>query len=745
MAGARIVAGGWGFRYPGRAARALTGVTFTIEPGQLVVLMGASGSGKSTLLGGLAGTLPEGESEGRLAVEPAVRIGLVQQEPEGNIVMETVGDDVAFPLENAAVPADRIWPRVRAVLRHVGLGVPLERPTGQLSGGQQQLLALAAAAVTAPGLLLLDEPTANLDPTAAARVVDAVAALRAEVGCTVVVVEHRVEPWLAGADRVLLVADGTVVPFTPPQLRAHLARRPDIAVRVWLDHEHLPAAHPVRPPGAVLVEATGVAVAGRLDATDLTCAAGEVVALTGPPGSGKTTLLMCLAGLMRPSAGTVRVVGGPDGPPWQWPAAQVARTLGVVFQNPEHQFVTGRVVDELQHGLERAHVPHEVAQGRAGAMLARLRLDHLAGANPFTLSGGEQRRLGVASSLVLEPAILVLDEPTFGQDPATWAQLVAIIAAHRDAGGAVVMATHDPALVAALGAREVRMGAAPAPAAPAAPAPAAAPVAAPGGRAAARAAGAVLGSGAGLRALAGSTTFTGARTGLRRLDPLVLVGTAALLSGAALLSASVGLTLVLAGLSLVAALVGGLGGRRLGLLLLPVGVAAISVAVSNALLGEQGISDPDSWAGAALPASRVLAVALPGLVAAVALDPTALADALTARLRVPARPAYSALAGLRLLPLLAEEWLTLGRASRARGVAGTGPLGRAGQFLSMTFRLLVSALRRGGRLALAMDARGLRPGQPRTVARPLLGSRWDLLGLALGALALAAASATHGW
>ena len=230
---------------------------------------------------------------------------------------------------------------------------------------------------------------------------------------------------------------------------------------------------------------------------------------------------------------------------------------------------------------------------------------------------------------------------------------------------------------------------------------------------------------------------------LRRLDPLALLGAAMLLSTAALVSASVGLNLVLALGALVAALLGGLPRRRVALLAAPALLAAASVAFSNALLSAGGVADRSSWAAAALPASRVLAVALPGLVAAVAMDPTGLADALVARLRVPARPAYAALAGLRLLPLLADEWAVLGRASRARGLGGSGIRARARQFSSMTFRLLVAALRRGGRLAVALDSRGLRPDGPRTIARPVRWSWPDTVALVGAAAALAASLSTR--
>lgn len=819
VAAARIEARNWTYRYPGRASPALADVSLDLGAGELVVLMGASGSGKSTLLGALAGTLPEGERTGSLQVQTGdpgsapgagpggVPIGLVQQEPEGNVVMELVGDDVAFPLESAAVPVGEIWPRVVDALEAVGLEVPLDRSTAQLSGGQAQLLAVAAAAVARPALLLLDEPTANLDPTAAADVLSAVLAVRAATGCTVVVVEHRVEPWLARADRVLLVHGGAVTAMAPDVLTAELDARPDVARRVWLDHAHLPKRPPTTPRGVRVLDAHEVAVSGRLAPMGLAAHAGEVVALTGPPGSGKSTLLACLAGLLEPTHGSVDVRAPAPGrsgtDPWQWPARDVAATFGVVFQNPEHQFVTNRVIDELAHGLVGASVPGAEAAQRADRMLARLHLAPMAQADPFTLSGGEQRRLSVGTALVLDPGILLLDEPTFGQDPTTWAEMVDVIADHRDAGGTVVLATHDPDLVTALGAREVRLvplGAAltslpgasalptaanlPLPPHPSAPPTAAAlPLPEPppqpdaihvsdqvrrvpqpdaihvsdasaasnvdgianprlelgsdrgrGGKGSRGIGGAAIG-----RAPRVALPTPGRATRFGRLDPLALLGTALLLSVAALASMSATLNVGLALLAAGAALAGGLPPRRVGMLAIPALVATLSVGFSNALLSPAGPTSAEAWQAAALPASRVLAVALPGLVAAVALDPTALADALVARLRVPARAAYSVLAALRLLPLLADEWGTLARASRARGLGGSGPRAKARQFVSITFRLLVAALRRGGRLAIALDARGLRPGAPRTIARPLRWGAPDVLMLLGGLAALAVA------
>ncbi len=684
--GARIAAHRWGFGYPGRSVAALSEVSFTIGGGDLVVLMGASGSGKSTLLAALAGTLPEGGDSGSLVVEhpgtpgSAVRIGLVQQEPEGNIVMERVGDDVAFPLENAAFPAPQIWPEVVRALAQVGLSVSLDRDTSRLSGGQQQLLAVAAASVAGPHLLLLDEPTANLDPAGAAAVLAAVEEIRMSHGCTVVVVEHRVEAWLERADRVLLVEDGSVLQLEPADLRGHLAARPDSGARVWVDHASLPSRAPRVPPGRLVMSAQAVGVTGRLPPTDLEVRAQDIVAVTGPPGSGKSTLLACLAGLLEPSAGSVRVPAVVDGgrterleqaewpertersehpehpegtgsparserqervgraewsertDPWRWPSAEIARTFGVVFQNPEHQFVTGRVADEVHHGLVGAGVEEPEASQRTAAMLDRLHLDHLAAADPFTLSGGEQRRLSVGTALALDPGILLLDEPTFGQDPATWAELVGIIADHRDAGGAVVMATHDPDLVHALGAREVHLAALH-------PRGTWVRVAAlsartfqdlgRGGRKRGRRQVRVRRGQARMR----TVHVTGrrvrrrqARAGRRgrarhRTSGLGAPTTCPLRSdcGASIrwrcwvrrscsasprsLSTSVALNLLLALAAVLAALVGGLPIRRVALLAAPALLAAASVAFSNALLSASGLLSPSSWAAAALPAS----------------------------------------------------------------------------------------------------------------------------------------------
>jgi energy-coupling factor transport system ATP-binding protein len=428
---------GWGWRHPGRTAWAVRGLDLEIRRGESVLLAGPSGSGKSTALLGIAGLLDRstgGESVGALRV--LGRVGIVFQDPETQLVMARASDDVAFGLENRCVPTAEIWPRVHAALADVGFPYPDDHPTTALSGGEKQRLAFAGVVALDPDVLLLDEPTANLDADGARLVRDLIARCRA-ARRTIVLVDHDTYAALPLVDRVV-------------ELAAHRAAAPAA-----------PTGHPA--PGAVLVSARdatfrypgGDGVA--LDGVDLDIRAGEAVALTGPNGSGKSTLALLLAGLLRPVRGTV--VDARGDPLARLPAAQLVRRVGTVFQDPEHQFVRGRVDDELALGPLRSGATPAAARARAAELLGRLRLAPLAAANPFTLSGGEKRRLSVATALATDPPLLVFDEPTFGQDRVTYAELVTQLRAARDAGRGIVFASHDRALIAALADREIRLAA----------------------------------------------------------------------------------------------------------------------------------------------------------------------------------------------------------------------------------------------------------------------------------------------
>ena len=441
-----------------------------VDPGERVLLLGASGSGKSTLVAALAGVLgaDEGEQAGELLLDGGApreqlgHAGLVLQDPDSQIVLGRVGDDVAFGCENLGVPRAEIWQRVNEALDSVGLDVPLDRPTSALSGGQKQRLALAGVLAMRPGLVLLDEPTANLDPGGVAEVRAAVAGMLERSTATLIVIEHRVDVWRDLVDRVIILdpnggilADGPVGPVLE-------ARGRELAdAGVWV-----PGFVPTAPErrdrddssDALLRTADlrvgrtkGIAVAAI---PDLALTEGRLTAITGPNGSGKSTLALTIGGLLRPVGGTVfadpGLAGALAAEPWRWKSRQLVTRIGSVFQDPEHQFLGATVREELEIGPRVVRTPPAELAATVDQLLERLRLDHLARANPFTLSGGEKRRLSVGTALAAGASVLVLDEPTFGQDSRTWSELVALIAERLDAGTAVAAVSHDSAFVAAL-------------------------------------------------------------------------------------------------------------------------------------------------------------------------------------------------------------------------------------------------------------------------------------------------------
>ncbi|MEU3016366.1 MULTISPECIES: ABC transporter ATP-binding protein [unclassified Nocardiopsis] len=488
--GARVELSGWGWRHSGRGTHALRGVDLIIEPGERVLLLGASGAGKSTLLHSLAGLTGEdgaisGEREGSLLVDgvPADRgrggTGLVSQDPETQLVMARAGDDVAFGLENLGVERDLIWPRVERALGEVGFPYGLRHSTGALSGGEKQRLVIAGALAMRPRLLLLDEPTANLDPAGAALVRDLLSRLLAETEATLVLVEHRVADVVDLVDRVVVVEPGGgVIADGAPHLVFAEHGRSLADQGVWIPgNEPVPELTP-GPGGAPLLETVdvaartpfqvGVRAAPRrtvLDHVNVALAAGTATALTGPNGAGKSTLLTMLAGLSRPHRGQVLPRGplaaADRRPLVRWPARRLARHVGTVFQHAEDQFVTATVRDELRFAPLRAGMGEAETDAWVGELMERLRLTRLAEVHPYTLSGGEKRRLSVATALSSGPShapdVLVLDEPTFGQDTRTWTELVELLGVLRAEGRAVAMATHDTLLLRHLTDVEVRV------------------------------------------------------------------------------------------------------------------------------------------------------------------------------------------------------------------------------------------------------------------------------------------------
>ncbi len=437
----------------------------------MLLVVGPSGSGKSTLALAIAGLIPaqipadmtgtlelDGKDVRELGpVGVGERVGLVLQDPSSQLVMERVEDDVAFGLENRTWPMPEMQARVPEVLAAVGLAGMERHRSRRLSGGQQQRLALAGALAPRPGLLVLDEPTANLDPDGTAEFMTTLGDLRGERPATVVLVEHRVDQAWPIADAVLaLDGDGTPIDVGGGAQVLKRSRDRMRAAGIWLPGEKSTVRiEGAAPRGPSLLEAKGVRFGyerGEPVVRDVTlgATAGERIALIGPNGSGKSTLGRLLVGLHRPDHGSIDL-GGAD--PSRLPAQTLARHAGYVFQEPERQFLAQTVDQEVRLGLtddELARV--DDLMGRLGLPLDRFGLR-----SPYRLSGGEQRRLSLACILIRRPELLVLDEPTFGQDRSGYEGLLGILREHLDAGACLLAATHDERFVRDVARRVIEM------------------------------------------------------------------------------------------------------------------------------------------------------------------------------------------------------------------------------------------------------------------------------------------------
>ena len=806
-AGARVRARGWGWRHAGRKNAALSGVDLDIAPGERVLVLGPSGSGKSTLMGGLAGLLggaEEGEATGTLTVDGVApadargRVGLLMQDPEAQVVLARVGDDVAFGMENLGIPREAIWPRVEESLSAVGLDVPLHHSTTELSGGQKQRLALASILAMGPGLLLLDEPTANLDPSGVAEVRAAVEAVVERTGATMVVVEHRVDVWAPLVDRVIVVADGRIAADGPlrevlDQQGEALRERgmwlpgDDVAAEVGPAPEVAPASSEDAPIARVTDLSIGYDKASPVrSGIDLTLERGVSTCIVGANGAGKSTFALTLAGLLPPLAGTVEVEtsDGTRGDPHEWSSKQLLGRMSMVFQEPEYQFLASTVAEELAIGPRAAGMSEEEIAPLVEEHMDALGLAKLARANPMTLSGGEKRRLSVATALISAPELLILDEPTFGQDRGTWLGLVRLLRAALERGVTLVSITHDPAFVAAMGQRVVDLGLVGSRGGGESRGCAESALASPideadSGRASRTSVGSESGDGAdaavtgdatGADAPAGealaddapasAATAGDARTGvptssraprrglLARTNPVarvlaLLVATTPLLITIDPVSAGVALALELALVPL-----SGVSARSFFLKATPLLLAAPLGALSMLLYASPGghvywsfgpaaVSDHSMWLALGI-GLRMCALVVPAIALLDRIDPTDMGDGLAQILHLPARPVLAALAGARMTSLMAADWKALERARRARGV---GDASRIRSFLRGSFSLLVFALRRSGKLATTMEARGFGAAGRRTWARPSRLRAADavllLVAIALPSIALA--------
>jgi energy-coupling factor transport system ATP-binding protein len=473
-----------------RRAPVLTDVSLRIGAGERVLVAGPSGAGKSTLLRALAGlllTADHGIVSGSVMVadrpagsEPG-DVALLLQDPTSAVVAETAGRDVAFGLENRRTPRDQIWPTVERALEAAQFPYGADRPTSALSGGELQRLALAGCLALGPRLLMLDEPTSMLDPDAAEAVRRAIKDAVERHRLTLVVVEHRLEPWLDFVDRLVVLDDGTVVADGPPgHVLTDQGERLATA-GVWVPTIRSPepvrldaaSTSPVRGVDGIVVASERLSVTLRgslidrrasrpaLREVDAALNGGRNVAVTGSSGAGKSTLVAALGGLLRATTGrveaspTLAARSGRD--PWRWTSRELAARLAWAPQAPERGVVSKTVGDEVRASGRAVGAPRAWLDARADALLEQLGLAHLSGASPYHLSGGEQRRLMVAAALAHGPTGVLLDEPTVGQDRNTWAAVVGALASASAAGAAVALATHDRLAVDVLGAETIEL------------------------------------------------------------------------------------------------------------------------------------------------------------------------------------------------------------------------------------------------------------------------------------------------
>jgi energy-coupling factor transporter ATP-binding protein EcfA2 len=502
------------YTYEGETSPVINGVSLRVEPGEFVLILGPSGCGKSTLLNVLNGTIPHtlrGELGGHAVVcgksvpdtkvtNFATEVGMVFQDPEAQIINTRVRDEVCFGLENLCRPADEIMARQAEALAYVGLPDAGDLSIFDMSGGQKQRVSIAAVLAARPRLLVLDEPTANLDPAGMAEVFAVLHRLNREFGTTIIMVEHRVDELADRVTRVIMMDRGEVVFDGKP--RAAFARRREghseeaetIATSAWFPQVSefalelataagiavAPDVMPLNVTEAVAfaegVMARGLVQSTAKPAAPESAAPGEkllsirdltfgytrerpilknvsleletrsIVALLGQNGSGKTTLARALIGINPVERGTV-YLGDRDisdlGP------REISAEIGYVFQNPDHQFVTDQIDEEVAYGLKVRGYAEDFIARRVDEVLDIVDLARYRHRSPFNLSLGERRRLSVATMLVLEPRLLVLDEPTIGQDHERAQHLMRLMDRLRERyATTILMITHDVRLVA---------------------------------------------------------------------------------------------------------------------------------------------------------------------------------------------------------------------------------------------------------------------------------------------------------
>jgi len=495
------------YTYPGTTQPALNGINLEVERGEIVLITGATGAGKTTLCSTFNGLIPHfygGRIEGQVKVLGldvkdtsagylSTKVGMLFQDPSSQLISATVEDEVAFGPENLGIPVEEIDKRTNSVLAYMELSELRDRPPFALSGGQQQAVGLASVIAMKPEILVLDEPTSNLDPIGTLNIFALLRKISREEENTIIIVEHKLQELVDIADRIVVIEGGKIALEGPPReilaeeavllherglqppqvsLLAHRLRaagipieRIPLNVRESLEVLSKPlqalrgastaspdgGSQPRRVTGEPIIEVENVSFqypTGVLAVRDVSVKfyKEDFVGIIGQNGSGKTTLVKLLNGLLKPTKGNVKVFGLNSR---ESPIHDLIRHVGYVFQDPDSQLFSKTVYQELSFGLKNLRVPREQWESRINSVAKMLLIDSLLKEAPYSLSRGDRQRVAIASVLVMDPQVVVVDEPTTGQDPRKRREIMELMKVlHEKHGKTIIFITHDMDLVA---------------------------------------------------------------------------------------------------------------------------------------------------------------------------------------------------------------------------------------------------------------------------------------------------------
>lgn len=435
--------------------------------GKIHAISGPSGCGKSSILYLLDGLIPhmyEGELKGKIYlneeditdVMPRYRcdkIGFVMQNPESQFTTFTVEEELAFGMENLCTPVPEMEERIKEALKFVGMEGYEKIDLNQLSGGQKQKIAIASLIVTKPKVLLLDEPTANLDSESRKQIFQLIIRLAHEQKMTIILVEHNIVEIMDDVDWMMVLNEnGEIVlqgDMQEHKDQFHKLIQHEEGINSAIEHatnesvldiEHLEFTYPI-PGQRRNAKKTGKKIINDLS---MHVKSQEFLAIVGENGVGKTTLMRLIFRICKQDAGTIKLYGKPIE---SYHKRELYHQIGLVFQNPENQFITNTVWEELMFSLKRIKISQQEKEERVNKMLEKFHLEEHKEKSPFVLSQGQKRRLSVASMLLTNQKILFLDEPTYGQDFENRQELMKDMQKLVEEGITIVMITHDLALV----------------------------------------------------------------------------------------------------------------------------------------------------------------------------------------------------------------------------------------------------------------------------------------------------------